>query len=229
MASLTIALPPQSEQTSFNLHRWAEVLADPEVARIEARIETDRYGHVIVSPPPAPNHGSLQARISSLLDHLMTTGRVLSECPISTADGVRAADVAWASPARMGELGNLPCFPKAPEICVEVLSPGNSQLEMTEKAALYFDAGAQEVWLCSESGQMTFFVSGMLPIPASRLVRNSRKRSLCDKRRGRICLHAVRHSDNPTALRSLRPANLVSRSRMVRLRGAPSASPVGWL
>jgi Uma2 family endonuclease len=169
MASLTIALPPQHEQTQFNLRRWSELLADPQVARIEGRIETDRHGHILMSPPPAPNHGSLQARISSLLDRLMTSGRVLSECPISTADGVRAADVAWASPGRMQEVGDLPCFPQAPEICVEVLSPSNTQGEMSEKAALYFDAGAQEVWLCSASGQMTFFAPGMLLLPTSQL------------------------------------------------------------
>ena len=40
---------------------------------------------------------------------------------------------------------------------MEVLSPGNTEAEMQEKMALYFDAGAQEVWLCSESGAMSFF------------------------------------------------------------------------
>ena len=40
---------------------------------------------------------------------------------------------------------------------MEVLSPGNTEGEMQEKMALYFDASAQEVWLCSESGGMSFF------------------------------------------------------------------------
>ena len=157
MPRLTLELPPQKAQTAFNLRRWAEVLADPELARFEGRVETDRHGHVIMSPPPAPTHGSFQARIASLLDRLMTTGRVLTECPISTADGVRAADVAWASPALMQELGRRVCFPGAPEICVEVVSPGNTEAEIREKVALYFDAGAKEVWTCSEPGPMGFF------------------------------------------------------------------------
>jgi len=38
-----------------------------------------------------------------------------------------------------------------------VLSPGNTEAEIQEKMALYFDAGAAEVWLCSTSGAMTFF------------------------------------------------------------------------
>jgi Uma2 family endonuclease len=160
MATLTLELPAQRTQTVFNLRRWSELLADPELAKFEGRVETDRYGHVIMSPPPAPSHGSYQSRIASLLDRLMPTGRVLTECPISTADGVKAADVAWASPESVRDLGNRACFPRAPEICVEVMSPGNTEAEIQEKAALYFDAGAKEVWLCARNGAMRFFTSG---------------------------------------------------------------------
>jgi Uma2 family endonuclease len=157
MATLMLELPQQKQQTAFNLRRWTEVIADPELTPFEGRVETDRYGHVIMSPPPAPSHGSYQARIASLLDQQLTSGRVLTECPISTADGVKAADVAWASSSRMRTLGNRSCFPEAPELCVEVVSPGNSDLEIREKKALYFDAGAKEVWVCSKSGEMSFF------------------------------------------------------------------------
>ncbi len=157
MATLTLNLPPHKARRTFNLRRWAELLADRELARFEGRVETDRHGHVIRSPPPAPSHGSFQARIASLLDRSMASGRVLTECPISTADGVKAADVAWASPALVHELGRQVCFPRAPEICVEVISPSNTEGEIQEKMALYFDAGAKEVWTCAESGVMSFF------------------------------------------------------------------------
>jgi len=156
MASLTIELPPRQGQTLFNLRRWEELLADAELARIEGRVETDRYGNIIMSPPPGPSHGSLQFEVGRLLSTFMSEGRVLTECPISTADGVKAADVAWATPQRMRHLGNRKCFILAPEICVEVLSPRNTEPEMQEKMALYFDAGAQEVWLCAPSGEMSF-------------------------------------------------------------------------
>src|SRR6266436_3035047 len=123
MATLTIELPPQQEQTKFNLQRWAELQSDPQLAKIDGRIETDRHGHIIMSPPPAPSHGSFQLEIGRQLWTLLPEGRVLTECPISTADGVKAADVTWASPERMRDLGDQVCFPRAPEICVEVLSP----------------------------------------------------------------------------------------------------------
>jgi Uma2 family endonuclease len=156
MATLSIELPQQKTQTGFNLRRWAELLADADLARFEGRIETDRHGHILMSPPPAPSHGSFQLEIGYLLRTLMPDGRVLTECPISTADGVKAADVAWASPDRLRELGTRTCFPQAPDICVEVLSPGNTEAEIREKVALYFDAGAHEVWLCAASGAMEF-------------------------------------------------------------------------
>jgi Uma2 family endonuclease len=168
--TLTIELPQHQAQTAFNLRRWAELLADAELARIQGRIETDRHGHIIMSPPPAPNHGSFQSEIAYLLRSLMPQGRVLTECPISTADGVKAADVAWASPDCMRELGNRVCFPKSPEICVEVLSPSNTEAEIREKMALYFDAGAREVWLCAESGAVSYFGPGTAqPMSASDL------------------------------------------------------------
>src|SRR5712691_13307684 len=170
MATLTIELPPQETQTSFNLRHWAELLEDPELAKIEGRIETDRHGHIIMSPPPAPSHGSFQIRIGYLLTDLMPRGRVLTECPISTADGVKAADVAWASPESMSSLGKQVCFPHSPEICVEVISPGNTETELREKMELYFDVGAKEVWLCGADGAIRFFSSaGTRQIRASKL------------------------------------------------------------
>lgn len=160
MATLTIALRPREEQTEINLRRWDEVLADPQYRRIEGRIETDRHGRILMSPPPAPRHGLFQGNIVHLLKKLMPQGKVIPECPISTADGVRGADVAWASIERWRDLGNRACFITAPEICVEVLSPANSDEEIAEKTQLYFDAGAKEVWICGAFGQMSFFAAG---------------------------------------------------------------------
>ena len=154
---MTIELPSQPAQNELNLRRWEELIADPDLAKIEGRIETDRHGHVIMSPPPAPSHGNFQIEIGHLLKSLLQGGRTLAECPISTADGVKAADVAWASEELWRELGNRACFLRSPEICVEVLSPRNTAAEMNEKKMLYFDAGAEEVWFCSSSGEMSFY------------------------------------------------------------------------
>ena len=71
MATLTIKLPSQRAQTEFNLRRWDELAKDPELAKIEGRVEMDRFGHAIMSPPPAANHGMYQSEIGHLLRLMM--------------------------------------------------------------------------------------------------------------------------------------------------------------
>jgi Uma2 family endonuclease len=162
MAALSIELPVEKNQTAFNLRRWAELLGDSrlarDLARYEGRIETDRYGHIVMLPPADFSHGSYQSEIAHLLRPLLPEGRVVTECPISTANGVRAADAAWISRTRLATIGENVCLTKAPEICVEVISPDNSRAELAEKKALYFAASAKEVWFCGLDGRMTFYV-----------------------------------------------------------------------
>ena len=155
---LTIQLPPLEQQTEFNLQRWFELQNDPDLARLPHRIETDRYGHILMSPPPAPSHGSRQLEIGYLLKNLLPRGHALTECPLSTSDGVKAIDVAWLKPDREAEIQSI-CLTRSPEICVEVLSPSNSEAEMSEKRALYFEAGASEVWFCDEQGNLIFWLA----------------------------------------------------------------------
>jgi Uma2 family endonuclease len=140
------------------LARWREVCADPELARWPGRIETDRHGHVVTSPPPALPHSFHQSRLLQLLVRLLPEGQALTECPLVTADGVKGIDVAWLAPRRTElEAGEL-VLRVAPEICVEVRSPGNTTAEMDKKRALYFAAGAREVWIVDTKGAISFYI-----------------------------------------------------------------------
>jgi Uma2 family endonuclease len=156
---ITIELPDLGSQTEFNLAHWNEILADPVLAKLPYRIETDQHGHILMSPPPAPLHGRRQMNIGLLLDQLLPHGQTVSECPVSTAGGVKAIDVAWLAPERTENIHQLTLFERAPTVCIEILSPSNSAAEIEEKRALYFDAGATEVWVCDLHGSMAFFVA----------------------------------------------------------------------
>jgi Uma2 family endonuclease len=112
-----------------------------------------------MSPPPAPLHGLRQANIAGLLRQLLPNGRTLTECPVSTAGVVKATDVAWLAPERTENIHRLTLFERAPDICIEILSPSNSVSEIDQKRVLYFDAGAAEVWICDLEGAITLFVS----------------------------------------------------------------------
>jgi Uma2 family endonuclease len=155
---ITIELPDLKSQTSFNLARWAELCADPRLAKLPDRIETDRHGHILMTPPPGFRHSRRQDTLIGLFHQLLPNGQTLPECAVSTADGVKALDVAWLDPARP-ELNLEPgLLTRAPDICVEILSPSNTKTEIAEKRVLYFDAGATEVWICNLDGSMSFFV-----------------------------------------------------------------------
>jgi Uma2 family endonuclease len=147
------------DRHAFNLAVWDRLAADPELAKLAYRIETDEHGQIIMSPPPAPSHGRNQSKIGSILDRLMPGGEVVTECPISTRKGVKAADVAWCSQEIWDATEGKTCFLRAPEVCVEVLSPSNTDSEISEKKDLYFEAGAREVWLVGQDGAIEFFTS----------------------------------------------------------------------
>lgn len=110
------------------------------------KVETDRWGRVVMSPAKN-NHGFLQGDIVRLLGEQMPHGRVSTELGVQTSDGVKVADVAWASAALYRRLRSLAACDIAPEICVEIISASNSPAEMAEKRDLYLASGAREVWL----------------------------------------------------------------------------------
>jgi len=170
MGALAIQLPAHSDQTAFNLERWDELLADPFYSQLEQRIETDRHGNIIMSPPPSFSHGHKGYQIAKLMERHGRGGAASIEVPISTSDGVRAADVAWLTDSQLAAAKKTNVLTFAPEICVEVISPRNSEKEMQDKMALYFDAGATEVWLCDDDGTLRFFSSPATPINSSALL-----------------------------------------------------------
>jgi Uma2 family endonuclease len=152
-----LPIPAIENRHEFNLERWNEVSADPLLASIDYRIETDSHGHIVMTPPPDFQHGDRQFTIGHRLRILLPEGKVVTECPISTNAGVKAADVAWISDARLQESLRGKVLVIAPEICVEVLSPSNTRQEIDEKKRLYFEGGAEEVWICDLQGRMLIF------------------------------------------------------------------------
>lgn len=136
--------------------QWAEVIDNPYFKDLPFKIELNRFGQVLMSPA-SNRHGNLEYRVGRALERGCPEGEIIIECSIQTADGVKVADVAWASAAFMQQYGYSTPYPQAPEICVEIISPGNTDEEMRIKIDLYLAQGAQEVWLVDTEAKVRFF------------------------------------------------------------------------
>lgn len=134
---------------------WQELCEYSPLQNLPFKIELDEHGRIIMTPVKI-YHSAYQGKISVLLDKYLN-GQVLVECAIKTHKGTKVADVAWVSSQRFTQIREETDCSIAPEICVEILLSSNSTVEMAEKRQLYFAQGAQEVWLCSETGQMDFY------------------------------------------------------------------------
>jgi Uma2 family endonuclease len=137
---------------------WDEICADQSLANLPYKIETNRYGQIVMSPAKHW-HSRQQSDIHSRLSRLAMSGYLLLEAAVETTEGVKVADVAWGSDEFQKAHANDEMLTAAPDLCVEILSPSNSKAEMQEKVVLYFAFGAKEVWLCDVKGRMSFYTS----------------------------------------------------------------------
>ena len=143
--------------------QWDEVINNPLLRELPFKIELNKFGKLLMSPA-SNHHGRSQMRIGQQLFKHLPQGEVIAECSIETPDGVKVADVAWASPAFIDQYGYQTPYPVAPELCIEIVSPSNSKLEIVEKVKLYLGQGATEVWVVYDNGKiLTFDESGELP------------------------------------------------------------------
>lgn len=105
--------------------------------------------------PAGWRHGAAGGNLHSLLGkHVMEhdlgqiffaeTGFLLARDP----DTVRAPDIAFIRKERLaGELPEEAFWPGAPDLAVEVVSPGDTTGEVDEKVKAWLDAGAAMVWV----------------------------------------------------------------------------------
>ncbi|NJN55223.1 MAG: Uma2 family endonuclease [Anaerolineae bacterium] len=111
-------------------------------------------GEIIKHMPTGHPHGFFENIIAFFLTLFVRehkTGRILTgEVGIYTRrnpDTVRAADVAFISHSRLAQAQAEGYLDVAPELVVEILSPGNTWSEVQEKLAEYFAVDVQMVWL----------------------------------------------------------------------------------
>ena len=125
------------------IRSYQDLCEDKSLRDLPYRIETDKYGKIIMSPTRM-QHGRWQFLIGQKLEALLN-GVAVTEAAIQTSDGTKVADVVWYSESQWQRVKDDYDASIAGEICVEIFSPTNSDQEMQAQKALFFEKGAQEV------------------------------------------------------------------------------------
>jgi len=148
--------------------RYRDLCEDPCYANVPGKIELDVWGRMVMSPASA-YHGRVQARLCQKL--ALLGGETSVEAPIVTPLGLFVADLAWASVQFMSAHRAENPLTRAPELCIEVVSPSNSRKELREKIEAYLATGAEEVWIvypqskrCEFHGQQRLIERSRFPV-----------------------------------------------------------------
>ncbi len=131
------------------------------------KVETNAQRQILLTTTPKLDHQEFGGEIVRLLHLMLSDGRPLSECGVMTRDGTKEPDVIWASNSMRRAQRKEASFTRAPELCVEVISPSNTRREINQKRRLYFEAGTREVWLCDKESVMTFYTDNENIVPRS--------------------------------------------------------------
>lgn len=121
-------------------------------------------GELIRMPPSGGEHGKLAARLTRLLDEYVEAhdlgtvstadaGFILRRTP----DTVRAPDASFIAKDRIPTTGIPKSYwPFAPDLAVEVVSPGDRFDEVQTKVADYLAAGTRLVWVVNPTNRTVF-------------------------------------------------------------------------
>lgn len=111
-------------------------------------------GTLVKEPPPGESHGGIAAEVAARLHPFVRErglGRVFVETGYVLASGpdtVRGPDVSFVSARRLASGARRgPYLVGAPDLAVEVVSPGDGWRRVTTKVAEYLTAGAEAVWV----------------------------------------------------------------------------------
>lgn len=107
-------------------------------------------GEVIVMPTPTPQHQTLILNLVALLIRIIQSGRLfLSPLDVHLDElHVVQPDILWIAPESKCTIGEK-YLSGAPDLVIEVLSPGTERRDRREKYALYERHGVREYWMVS--------------------------------------------------------------------------------
>jgi Uma2 family endonuclease len=156
-----MATLPESKTVSYE--EWINM---PEV---EDAVEEVVNGEIRIMPPPKSLHARIVQRLNRILDRQLDPDRTLL---LSSAFGlvIRKKPLTCREPdlavfAFEGLVEQDGYFHSPPQLVAEILSPGNTRQERSQKLADYAEIGLPEVWVVSpetRTVEVLLFENGQL-------------------------------------------------------------------
>jgi Uma2 family endonuclease len=109
-----------------------------------------------MSPRPTNDHQRALQQVALALMRALGPLAV-PEVSVMTDRGIRVPDIAWMPQERWDQVRGQTPLPFVLDVCVEVMSPGNTREEMAMKSAAYLRGGATEVIVVGLKGETEFF------------------------------------------------------------------------
>jgi Uma2 family endonuclease len=144
MAVALLKEPPISPDSDLGPYRRGDYEALPDEPRCELI-----FGRFYLSPSPSILHQTVLLLLSRLLDDVaMATGGALFVAPldVTLADhSVVQPDLFYVAAVRRRILHER--VEGAPDLVIEILSPGTARRDRGQKLALYAESGVREYWI----------------------------------------------------------------------------------
>jgi len=131
---------------------WAELAQDEQSPDY---YELTEYGELVLSPRAETPHQRICSSLLRQLSQQLGEEAVQEVAVLTTTAGIRVPDVIWMPQARWDELPRNAIL-QAPDLVVEVLSPGNRKPEMNHKIHGYLHSGVKEVVIVGLNGTIEF-------------------------------------------------------------------------
>ena len=135
------------------VRRWNEQPLDSDNPD---RYELNEFGEWILSPRATNDHQRIALAVVRALEVALGPEAGM-EVAVYTDRGIRVPDAVWMPATRWLEVKGVTPFPFVPDVCVEVLSPGNTRAEIMMKVNAYLRGGAREVIVAGLKGEVEFF------------------------------------------------------------------------
>jgi Uma2 family endonuclease len=146
-----IDIPPSTAELR---RRWVALLQDSNAPE---HFELDEFGEMLMGPAPSNRH---QIIVLALLKQVEAQlgGEAGMPAVLTPTAGIRAPDIAWMADRELWlRLSREDPMPVVPDLCIEVVSPGNRRKDLNDKIAGYLAGGAREVVLVEMDGRIRFF------------------------------------------------------------------------